>query len=273
MWSKTWHTTLLAQVGKECNAEGPLPWIERDYTPVSTAHDWEQGRCDILIKVYLEPPGLATSWLHRFSTTNGAGAGGGAVVDPADGAGDSGSLVWLSVPMRTMYVPSLALDEQDINRKHAGILLLVAGTGVVAVPQVLHHANKATCFGVRPPVTQPVSVIYSCRSDDVLMIRELADWCRDGQLQRCTVLTTDAQPCAPVFPEVADADVDAAFAGLGNAACAKARLSLAILQTELGKMQGPLRVVVSGPEGFNKAAKSMLEQSGVHKEALTILSA
>ena len=33
------------------NEEGPLPWVERDYTPISTAHEWEQGRCDILIKV------------------------------------------------------------------------------------------------------------------------------------------------------------------------------------------------------------------------------
>ena len=30
----TWHTTLLAEVGR--NGEGPLPWVERDYTPIST---------------------------------------------------------------------------------------------------------------------------------------------------------------------------------------------------------------------------------------------
>ena len=53
--------------GRGRNKEGPLPWIERDYTPISTAHDWENGRCDILIKIYLEPPGLATEWLHRIS--------------------------------------------------------------------------------------------------------------------------------------------------------------------------------------------------------------
>ena len=58
---RTWHTTLLAEVGEARNKEGPLPWIERDYTPISTAHDWENGRCDILIKIYLEP------WLHRHT--------------------------------------------------------------------------------------------------------------------------------------------------------------------------------------------------------------
>ena len=56
---------MLAEVGS--NAEGPLPWIERDYTPISTAHDWERGLCDILIKVYLQPAGKATEWLHRLS--------------------------------------------------------------------------------------------------------------------------------------------------------------------------------------------------------------
>jgi hypothetical protein len=38
---KTWHTTLLAEIGP--NSEGPLPWIERDYTPISSAPEWETG--------------------------------------------------------------------------------------------------------------------------------------------------------------------------------------------------------------------------------------
>ena len=42
MWHKTWHTTLLAEVGS--NGEGPLPWVERDYTPIST---W-LGACSAL---------------------------------------------------------------------------------------------------------------------------------------------------------------------------------------------------------------------------------
>ena len=43
MWHKTWHTTLLAAVGE--NAEGPLGYVERDYTPVSTWREWEAGHC------------------------------------------------------------------------------------------------------------------------------------------------------------------------------------------------------------------------------------
>ena len=58
----TWHTTMLAEIGD--NKEGPLPWIERDYTPISTAKDWEQGKLNLLIKVY--PDGLATPVLEAL---------------------------------------------------------------------------------------------------------------------------------------------------------------------------------------------------------------
>ena len=39
----SWHTTLLAEVGQ--NGEGPLPWVERDYTPISTWSEWERAPC------------------------------------------------------------------------------------------------------------------------------------------------------------------------------------------------------------------------------------
>ena len=272
VWSKTWHTTLLAEVGEECNKEGPLPWIERDYTPISTAHDWENGRCDILIKIYLEPAGLATEWLHRISAAAVARAVGAETDSDADAPE---AAVWLSKPMKTLHVPSLAIGDEYINRRHASVLLLVAGTGVVAVPQVLHHANATTCFGGRPPVTQPVSVIYSCRSDDALLIPELAGLCREGSLRRCTVLVTASQSAKTPFPGVADTDVAAAFSEVDNAVCVNARLSPEILRSELTRLQKPLRVVVSGPAGFNGACKSMLKQldDELGPEAVTILSA
>jgi Oxidoreductase FAD-binding domain len=89
---KTWHTTLLAEVGSTNHDEGPLPWIERDYTPISTAKEWEQGKCDILIKIYMD--GKATSWLHRISTTSS---------EPR-----LPRMVWLSKPLQTLNVPTLA---------------------------------------------------------------------------------------------------------------------------------------------------------------------
>ena len=311
VWSKTWHTTMLAEVGS--NAEGPLPWIERDYTPISTAHDWERGLCDILIKVYLQPAGKATEWLHRLSigvssVTQATAAEQTTdvtdVTDAAGGAGDTGTphasegcssisgasgpagagavahevTIWLSRPMKTLHVPSLSSDDKYINRKHASVLLLVAGTGVVAVPQVLHHANAGTYFGGRggPPITQPISVIYSCRVDDALLIPELVSLCREGSLARCTVLLTASQTTKAPFPDAPDVNVEAAVAGVDNAVCLKdTRLSVDLLQAQLCMMRKPMRIVVSGPEGFNAACKSMLKQvdGDLGADAVTILSA
>merc|ERR1719221_1458949 len=96
-----WHTTLLATIG--ANQEGPLPWIERDYTPISTAKEWEKGRCDILIKIYSD--GLATSWLHRFWQDT---------MKPR---------VFLSQPHKTLAVPSLT-EEDEGSVRLASVLLL-----------------------------------------------------------------------------------------------------------------------------------------------------
>ena len=86
----TWHTSLLAEVGP--NAEGPLPWVERDYTPVSSAKEWEQGRCEMLIKVYAD--GAATSWLHSASPQR----------------------VWLSRPERTRRTPEIGPRSREVWR-------------------------------------------------------------------------------------------------------------------------------------------------------------
>ena len=106
MWHKTWHTTMLAEVG--ANSEGPFSFIERDYTPVSTWIDWEKGQCDILIKVYND--GAATSWLHKQAI---------------------GAKVWLSQPHKTMHVPSLALDNgtsvSTTKLRSNGVLLVLGG--------------------------------------------------------------------------------------------------------------------------------------------------
>lgn len=40
--------------------DGPIPWVERDCTPVGTTV--ERGRCEILIKIYGD--GLFTQWPH-----------------------------------------------------------------------------------------------------------------------------------------------------------------------------------------------------------------
>ena len=101
----TWHVTMLGEVGS--NDEGPLPWIERDYTPISSALEWERGRCEILIKIYQD--GCLTSWLKQQSKHN-LGA------EPS---------IWLSKPIRTLSVPSLASEDDGL--RPASVLLLLAG--------------------------------------------------------------------------------------------------------------------------------------------------
>lgn len=245
----TWHTTLLANVG--ANSEGSSPWIERDYTPISSWKEWELGRCDILIKVYHK--GLATSWLHKKQP---------------------GSEILLSQPIKTLDVPSLVPDLGEAAFKSdASVLLILAGTGIVVASQVLHHADRTTSFGPTPAMTSPVSLIYSCRKDDVLMMEELMGWCDAGKLERCTLtLTKPEAGMAPPFPDIEDTDLNE-LASLTNARVISSRLSQDILASELRLLKKPCRVVVSGPAPFNSAVKDMLSQSGIDPEAITMLSA
>ena len=275
MWHKTWHTTMLAEVG--ANSEGPLSFIERDYTPVSTWIDWEKGQCDILIKVYND--GAATSWLHKQAI---------------------GAKVWLSQPHKTMHVPSLALDNgtsvSTTKLRSNGVLLVLGGTGIVAAAQVLQHADPTTCFGTSasrtPPLMVPISLVYACRQDDVLMAPEMAKWCAalapSARLHRCVLAvsspaqaaTDELQVAAPFasYEPPADApSAEAALAALPNYKRVDHRVTSELLQAELTELQsqrgGPIRVVVSGPAGFNGAVKEMLSQFGYDTEMVTILSA
>ena len=205
----TWHTTMLAEVG--ATDEGPLPWVERDYTPVSTAHDWEQGRLDLLVKVYAD--GVATSWLQ--AQTPGA------------------SEVWFSQPVKTLGVPGLVADGVGFRPK--SVLLVLAGTGVVALPQILCHRDPGQMLRISTPkrdqLKVPIDCVYSCREDDPLLLRDVAGHCAAGGdatgVRHLTLLltppaTSDKAP----FPDFeGDATLaDALFAGLGNATVRRKRV-------------------------------------------------
>ena len=272
---KTWHTTLLAEVGP--NEEGPLPWIERDYTPISSAKEWETGKCDILIKIYNN--GAATSWLHRVVTQSQA------IAEPS-------LLVWLSQPVQTLRVPSLMPDE-SMPFFPASVLMLLAGTGVVALPQILHHRDPIRKLGFathsRNRLQVPVDLMLSCRADDVLMLPQITQWCQEAcdlaqsspeaaitsGVRNCTLLLSDAitSPETPPFPDVTVSEAELEkLQQLPNACVLNARLSLELLSDALSKMPMPCRVVVSGPSSYNAAAREMLTKLSVQDEAITILN-
>ncbi|KAK3245078.1 hypothetical protein CYMTET_36734 [Cymbomonas tetramitiformis] len=267
MWHKTWHTTLLAEVGE--NNEGPLPWIERDYTPVSTWIDWEKGNVDILIKIY--PNGTATSWLHKQPI---------------------GCHVWLSQPKKTMAVPSLTLNSSRIGNDklaHQGVLLLVAGTGIVVASQVMHHMDPNTCFGTStnrtPPLRCPTTVIYACRQDDVLMAGDLSKWCSSdighAKLQRCVLAISSTQDQASAeLPFQATTSLGPTselrqLASVPNLSIVETRVTSELIQHELALLHelGQCRIVISGPESFNCAMKNMLiQENGIVEDLITVLS-
>ena len=252
---ETWHTTLLAETGP--NSEGPLPWIEREYTPISSAKEWEAGRCSILLKVYED--GAATSWLQRKAPTQ----------------------VWLSQPVKTLSVPHLVPDSGDSFRPDS-LLLLLAGTGAVALPQILYHRDPIHQLGFNTPrwrqLSLPIDVVVSYREDDVLLLSQVAQWCQEGGestgVRNFTMLLTDANTQTPVFPSSADGDAAAAervIEGLTNARIQRSRLSWEIVNEAVSRMPGRCRVVVSGPSGFNAAARELLT-SLVDDDSISVLA-
>jgi ferredoxin-NADP reductase len=249
-----WHTTLLAQVGE--NNEGPLGYIERDYTPISNAEEWRAGVCRLLVRVYAA--GKATQWLlHEAARTGGCS-------------------VLLSRPAQTM---SLSIVRPS------SILLLVAGTGVVVAQQLLALRKW------RGEV--PLTAIYSCRADDALMLRELdaavGSWTAPARL-RVQVTPPNAAGETSSFV-VADellgsATCDAAFtAAFPHVLFAPGRVTHMLLREELGALRcaaddanrnpstGTPCVVVSGPQGFNDAQLALLLAAGVERAHITVLEA
>ena len=159
--------------------------------------------------------------------------------------------------------------------------------------QVLHHADPRTCFGTGnprnpPTIKSPISLIYACRGDDVLMREDIARWCdasKQGRLERCVLAVSgsghnDALPFpdygAPAAADGSSVSEDlSTLASLPNVATAEGRVTADMIQRELTlhHARGSFRVVVSGPESFNSAVKGMLAASGVPQNAATILSA
>eukprot|EP00927_Polykrikos_kofoidii_P065724 TRINITY_DN61440_c0_g1_i1.p1 TRINITY_DN61440_c0_g1~~TRINITY_DN61440_c0_g1_i1.p1 ORF type:complete len:795 (+),score=154.73 TRINITY_DN61440_c0_g1_i1:198-2582(+) len=280
-WESVWHITLLAAVGD--NSEGPLPWIERDYTPVSSADDWNLGRCDLLVKVYER--GLATQWLRNRQC---------------------GSGLFLSCPRPALFLPSLA----DVDRIRdafvpSDVLFVVGGSGITPALQALPHFRD---------LQQPLSVLYSCGADDVVALDTLESYvaqrvaktrvlvavtparkdnnppfvvrssCSGGEVVGGKsvdgIVSTTVAVGTDKLPQEVDATMGVSLLlekakqlhpslEFHDGRITTEMLSGMLAEADLEKT----RVVVSGPQSLNDLASNMLVQYGVRRAAITLMQA
>eukprot|EP00986_Skeletonema_menzelii_P019804 scaffold29168_cov400-Skeletonema_menzelii.AAC.1 len=276
---------MLAEVGT--NNEGPLPWVERDYTPISSALEWERGRCAILIKIY--NGGVLSSWLHDKTNPAFVVKGGS-----SNGVDHTNMNIWLSKPIKTLTVPSLIADDDDGFRPDS-VLLLLAGTGIVALPQILAHREPYRLLGIPVPkyrqMNCPVDLIHSCHEDDVLLLQEIKQYCVEGAathpsrklrgLRNYTLLVTkprsDVRGVQPPFQQALHdheaINYHAVLRDVLNASIYNSRLSKNHVAEAVERLEGSYRIVVSGPDSYNNAARGFLEECGVDSTSVTILSA
>ena len=301
----TWHVTMLGCIGEDCTStgtggerEGPLPWIERDYTPISSALDWERGQCAILIKVY-NGDGKLTPWLEKVSRSQGSGS-------EASNIGVPNAKIWLSKPIPTLHMPALVSTSEEISEQvsPASVLLLLAGTGIVALPQILAHRDPIRQLGISTPRRKqlrcPIDLIHSCREDDVLMLPEIRDYCIEGGqsksspnmpfkgLRSYTLLLSGANKSVGAFQNDIGHGGDGATTAketlkdVSNATVLGATKidehniaqALARIARSNGNSMDAIRIVVSGPGSYNAAVRSILvDCCRVESSRITILSA
>uniref|UniRef100_A0A7S1BNI5 FAD-binding FR-type domain-containing protein n=1 Tax=Corethron hystrix TaxID=216773 RepID=A0A7S1BNI5_9STRA len=284
----TWHVTMLGEVGI-MKDEGPLPWIERDYTPISSALDWERGKVEILIKIY--NLGRLTSWLRRRTSAITVAQSEEGKDSDSDEENMNRIKIWLSKPVRTLSMPYLVPGEYDFTP--SSVLLLLAGTGIVALPQILAHRNPYRSLGIATPKSSqlqcPIDLILSCREDDLLMLQEINNWCVEGKrphprfqgLRNCTLLITkkkDDEQNTP-YPEFQPIQQDRVSIlqelrkNMVNIHYSQ-RLNKDMIADSLGRMVQHCRVVLSGPDSYNQSVKKLLEECGLDTSTyLTVLSA
>ena len=300
----TWHVTMLGCIGEDYTStgaggerEGPLPWIERDYTPISSALDWERGQCAILIKVYGD--GKLTPWLDKVSRPYGSGR-------EASNIGMPNAKVWLSKPVPTLFMPAFVSASEETSEQvpPASVLLLLAGTGIVALPQILAHRDPIRQLGISTPRRKqlrcPIDLIHSCREDDVLMLPEIRDYCIEGGqsksspkmpfkgLRSYTLLLSGANTSTGAFRNDIGHGGDGATTAketlkdVSNATILEATKidehtiaqALARIARSNGNSMNTIRIVVSGPGSYNAAVRSILvDCCRVESSRITILSA
>ena len=185
----------------------------------------------------------------------------------------------------------------DDGFRPRSVLLLLAGTGIVALPQILAHKEPHRLLGIPVPKSKQmqcaVDLIASFREDDVLLLQEIKQACVEGArphprfrgLRSCTLLLAKEKkgeggvggpPFGDVHRENDSMNYHVLLKDLPNAKVRHSRITKDIVADAIERLDYPApqcRIVVSGPDSFNNAARGFLGDCGVGSKQITILSA
>ena len=112
--------------------------------------------------------------------------------------------IWFSQPLQTLRMPKLVTSDGSKDAPYpSSVLLLLAGTGVVALPQIIHHRDPINKLNIpthsKYQLHVPLDLVLSCREDDVLLLPEILQFCEQSLEQgdvvgvrNCTLLLTGA---------------------------------------------------------------------------------
>ena len=158
----------------------------REYTPISSVSDWEDGAVDLLVKTY--PDGEVSRFFGTLRTVEEAREASLQNYAPLE---EQNCWVRLSAPLLTLQFPSFSEDVEAEPVEELG--LIVGGTGIAPALQVLFQCLPG---GTLEKLRKAV-LLYSSRSpQDILMLEELK-WIEDeseGRVQvRHTLTAQDGQ--------------------------------------------------------------------------------
>ena len=164
----------------------------------------------------------------------------------------------------------------------------------MALPQILAHREPHRMLGISTArykqLRCPIDLVYSCRENDILLLQQIKQYCLEGQrdhpkfrgLRNFTLLLTkenqDQNGRVPPFQEQFQTK-DATFdyknlqEDFPNAETIKSRLSKHIVADAIRRLIEPYRVIVSGPDAYNKSAREFLTECEVASARVTMLSA
>ena len=81
----------------------------------------------------------------------------------------------------------------------------------------------------------------------------------------------------PPFQRIFDRDIvsdyQVALKNIPNATVTHTRLDKGIIASAVDKLESPFRIIVSGPNTYNNAAREFLEENGVKSKCVTVLTA